>query len=86
MTANFGDYPLLPIFIASAGIIVIAAEIGRWLGTRAGDRGEQVRTLEGAVLGLLALMIAFTFEAKRRKAAAQRDFGAIPFTTGARSV
>ena len=26
MTANFGDYQLLPIFIASVGIIVIAAE------------------------------------------------------------
>jgi hypothetical protein len=74
MTANFGDFRLLPIFIASVGIITVATEIGRWLGTRAGDRsGEQVRTLEGAVLGLLALMIAFTFAMALSRYEARRD-------------
>jgi hypothetical protein len=53
MTANFGDYQLLPIFVFSIGVIFVSTEIGRWLRMRAGDRGgEQVRTLKGAVLGL----------------------------------
>jgi hypothetical protein len=74
MAVNFGDFQLLPIFIASVGIIVIATEIGRWLGTRAGGGGgEQVRTLEGAVLGLLALMIAFTFAMALSRYEARRD-------------
>jgi hypothetical protein len=74
MTANFGDYQLLPIFIVSVGLILAAAEIGRWLGTRAGDGGgEQVRTLEGAALGLLALMIAFTFAMALSRYEARRD-------------
>jgi len=43
-------------------VIVVASEVGRWLGVRAGTRGEEnVLTLDGAVLGLLALMIGFTF-------------------------
>ena len=43
-------------------VIVVASEVGRWLGMRAGTRGEEnVLTLDGAVLGLLALMIGFTF-------------------------
>jgi hypothetical protein len=74
MTTNFGDYRLLPIFIVSVGVILAAAEIGRRLGARAGDRsGEQVRTLEGAVLGLLALMIAFTFAMALSRYEARRD-------------
>lgn len=49
-----------------------ATEIGRWLGTRAGDRGgEQVHTLEGVVL--LALMIAFTFAMALSRYEARRD-------------
>ncbi|HET7852812.1 MAG TPA: hypothetical protein VFK91_08710, partial [Methyloceanibacter sp.] len=49
-------------------------ELGRWLGTRAADRGgEQVRTLEAAVLGLLALMIAFTFAMALSRYEARRD-------------
>lgn len=74
MTANLGDYHLLPIFLVSLIVILGATEIGRWLGTRAGDRGgEQVRTLEGAVLGLLALMIAFTFAMALSRYEARRD-------------
>jgi hypothetical protein len=53
---------LLPIFLVSLIVIVVASEVGRWLGVRAGTRGEEnVLTLEGAVLGLVALMIGFTF-------------------------
>jgi hypothetical protein len=62
MSIDLNNYPLVPIFLGSLGAIVAASEIGRWLGARAGTRGEEnVLTLEAAVLGLLALMIGFTF-------------------------
>ena len=60
MTTDLNDYQLLPIFLGSLVVILAAAEIGRWLGVRGGGE-ENVPTLEGAVLGLLALMIGFTF-------------------------
>jgi hypothetical protein len=59
---NLSDYQLLPIFLASLIILLAASEVGRRLGARAGGRGgDHVSTLEGAILGLLALMIGFTF-------------------------
>lgn len=59
---NLGHYQLLPIFLVSIIVILAASEIGRWLGVQAGNRSESnISTLEGAVLGLLALMIGFTF-------------------------
>jgi len=59
---NLSNYQLLPIFLVSLVVILAASEIGRWLGVRAGRRGEEdISTLEGAVIGLLALMIGFTF-------------------------
>src|SRR5690242_8808608 len=71
---DFGAYRLLPIFIVSVLIILAATELGRWLGMRAGDRsGDQVRTLEAAVLGLLALMIAFTFSMALSRYEARRE-------------
>jgi hypothetical protein len=59
---NLSNYQLLPIFLVSIIVILAASEIGCWLGVRAGNRSEgNISTLEGAVLGLLALMIGFTF-------------------------
>jgi hypothetical protein len=59
---NLGNYQLLPIFLVSIVVILTASEIGRWLGVRASNRSEgNTSTLEAAVLGLLALMIGFTF-------------------------
>jgi hypothetical protein len=59
---NLGNYQLLPIFLISIVVILAASEIGRWLGVRASNRSEgNISTLEAAVLGLLALMIGFTF-------------------------
>ena len=56
------DYALLSIFLVSLIVVLTASEIGRWLGLRARDRGgDSVATLESAVLGLLALMLGFTF-------------------------
>src|SRR5512142_1641183 len=55
-------FPLLQIFLASLIALLVASEIGRWLGVRARGRGEEgVATLEGAMFGLLALMLGFTF-------------------------
>jgi hypothetical protein len=62
MSTELNDYQLGPIFLVSLVVILAATEVGRWLGFRAGDQGgDEVLTLQGACLGLLALMIAFTF-------------------------
>jgi hypothetical protein len=55
----------LPV-ICVAAIILIggSAEFGNWIGLhsyRAGDEKADVSTLAGAALGLLALLIAFSF-------------------------
>ena len=59
MATGVNDYQLLPIFLISLVVLLSATEFGRWLGTRVSDQGaDEVLTLQGAVLGLLALMIA----------------------------
>ncbi len=59
---SLDSFQLLPIFLVGLVIILGFAEIGRRLGVRARDKGgDNVSTLEGAILGLLALMIGFTF-------------------------
>jgi hypothetical protein len=72
MTTDLNDYQLLPIFLGSLVVILAAAEIGRWLGVRGGGE-ENVPTLEGAVLGLLALMIGFTFAMALSRFELRRD-------------
>jgi non-ribosomal peptide synthetase component F len=71
---DLNRYGLLPIFLVSLLLLIAATEIGRWLGKRAGGRVEDnVPTLEGAVLGLLALMIGFTFAMALSRFEAHRD-------------
>jgi hypothetical protein len=71
---NLDDYQLLTIFVVSLIAILGACEIGRLLGVRATGRGgEDVSTLEGAALGLLALMIGFTFAIVLARFDARRD-------------
>ena len=41
MTTELSDYGLLPIFLVSLVVILAACEIGRWLGARAGRRGDE---------------------------------------------
>jgi len=68
------DYPLSIIFVASVVLIVAASEAGRLLGMRASGRGGgDVSTLEGAILGLLALMIGFTFAMALSRFEARRE-------------
>jgi hypothetical protein len=72
MTTDLNNYQLLPVFLVSLVVILAAAEIGRWLGVRGGGE-ENVPTLEGAVLGLLALMIGFTFAMALSRFELRRD-------------
>ena len=47
------NYSLLTIFLAGLVLIVASIEIGRFVGVRVGKQGgENVSTLEAAVLGL----------------------------------
>ena len=68
------NYSLPTIFLAGLALIVAASEIGRLLGVRVGKQGgDNVSTLEAAVLGLLALMIGFTFAMALSRFEARRD-------------
>jgi hypothetical protein len=67
-------YSLLSIFLVGLAVVLIAGEIGWQLGMRAEGRGgENMATLEGAVLGLLALIIGFTFAMALARFEARRD-------------
>jgi hypothetical protein len=71
---EFNDYPLAFIFVVSLALIRVASEIGHWLGQRAGDTGgANIATLEASMLGLLALMISFTFAMALTRFDARRD-------------
>jgi thiamine monophosphate kinase len=68
------NYSLPTIFLVGFVVILGASEIGRWLGVHTDGRGGgNVSTLEGAVLGLLALMIGFTFAMALSRFEARRD-------------
>jgi hypothetical protein len=74
MTINFQDVSLPTIFVVSAVLLLAASEAGRFIGTRASGRGgDDVSTLESAILGLLALMIGFTFAMTLSRFEARRD-------------
>ena len=54
------DYPLGVIFVVSIAALFAASEIGHGIGLRSSGEAN-VSTLEASVLGLLALMLSFTF-------------------------
>jgi uncharacterized membrane protein YidH (DUF202 family) len=59
---DLSNYSLPAIFLVGFAAILAAIEFGHWLGARVGDRGDDnVPTLEGAMIGLLALIVGFTF-------------------------
>jgi hypothetical protein len=66
-------YPLSVIFVASLLLIVAAGELGHWLGQRTGFGGEYIATLKASILGLLALMIGFTFAMAQTRFELRRD-------------
>lgn len=68
------NYSLPLIFAVGLGVILGLSEIGWQLGVRAeGKGGSNLATLESAMLGLLALMIAFTFSMALSRFDARRD-------------
>jgi hypothetical protein len=74
MILDLSSYGLLTIFAASLAIILLASEIGRAVGMRQKVRGaDDVSALAAGVLGLLALMIAFTFAMALSRYEARRD-------------
>jgi hypothetical protein len=74
MLFDFDEYDLLTIFAVSVVVIFAASEIGRRYGVFARGRGrDNDATLEAAVLGLLALMISFTFAMALTLFEARRD-------------
>jgi hypothetical protein len=74
MMIDLYHYSLLSIFLVGLGVILVAGEIGWQLGMRAEGRGgESIATLEAAVLGLLALIIGFTFAMALARFEARRD-------------
>jgi hypothetical protein len=71
---ELAHYPLPAIFVVSVVLIVAAGELGHWLGRRTtGHGGENVATLKAAILGLLALMIGFTFAMAQTRFELRRD-------------
>ena len=71
---DLNDYPLLLVFAVGLGVVLAVSEIGWQLGCRAEGRGSNnLTTLESAMLGLLALMIAFTFSMALSRFDLRRD-------------
>jgi hypothetical protein len=71
---ELSHYPLPAVFGGSAVLIVAAGEFGHWLGHREdGHADENVATLKAAILGLLALMIGFTFALAQSRFELRRD-------------
>ena len=68
------NYSLLTISLVGLAAILAAIEIGRWLGVHVSDQDDDnVSTLEGAAIGLLALMVGFTFAMSLSRFEARRD-------------
>lgn len=70
---GFLEIPLWLVFVASLVFVLGCGEIGRRIGIRSGSEGEGNATLEAALLGLLALMIGFTFAMALSRAEARRE-------------
>jgi len=69
------DYSLATIFCVGLAAMIVATELGLWLGGFDLRRGKESAgsTLESAMLGLLALMIGFTFAIALSRFDARRD-------------
>lgn len=69
---DFASISLLAILCASVAVLLAAAEIGHLFGSRAVGEAN-VSTLEAAILGLMALMIGFTFSMALSRFDGRRD-------------
>jgi hypothetical protein len=71
---DLSNYPLAAIFFVGLASILAASEIGWQLGIRTKGRAStNFSTLESSMLGLLALMLAFTFSMALSRFEARRD-------------
>jgi hypothetical protein len=67
-------YSLLTIFLVDLAVIWAVSELGWQIGTRSHGRGgSSVSTLESAMLGLVALIIGFSFAMALSRFEARRD-------------
>ena len=67
-------YSLLTIFLVGLAAVFAVSELGWQIGTRnEGQGGANVSTLESAMLGLLALIIGFTFAMALSRFEARRE-------------
>jgi hypothetical protein len=69
---DFAAISLPAILFASIAVLLAAAEIGHFFGSRAAGEAN-VSTLEAAILGLMALMVGFTFSMALSRFDARRD-------------
>jgi hypothetical protein len=68
------SYSLLTIFVVGVAVILAFSELGWRLGMRSNGRGRgNVSTLEGSMLGLLALIIGFSFAMALARFETRRD-------------
>lgn len=69
------SYPMFTVFLVGLGVVLVATGIGRriarHIGERAGD--DNLNTLEAAIIGVLALMIGFTFAMALDRFDSRRD-------------
>ncbi len=71
---DLSNYPLTVIFVVGLAAILVLSEFGWQLGIKAkGPASSNFSTLESAMLGLLALMLAFTFAMALERFDARRD-------------
>jgi hypothetical protein len=71
---DLADVPLWLIFLLSLGFMFGAIELGRWLGGRARvEKSDTITMLVGALLGLLALLMGFTFSVALSRFEARLD-------------
>jgi hypothetical protein len=71
---DLSNYPLAVVFFIGLAAIFVVSEIGWQLGIRTKPGGaSNISTLESAMLGLLALMLAFTFSMALSRFEARRD-------------
>jgi hypothetical protein len=67
-------YPLLVVFLFGVAVVLAVSEFGWQLGIRAEGRGGgNISAIEQSLLGLLALMIGFTFAMALTRFEARRD-------------
>jgi hypothetical protein len=71
---DWHGYSLLTIFLVGLAVILAVSELGWQLGMRGSGRGgSNASTLESAMLGLLALIIGFSFSMALSRFEARRD-------------